>query len=436
MLVPLRTERCANPNCWYKVNDDPSFGGFCCWKCHWRYTGECKSAKAKHGIRCCMEPAAQGARRAEPWAPQSVSQAGGEAALAVPLPRDLVDSSALVPHRPEAEGSDGSNARFAEGLRKGYIVAKGPWHRCLLCSRWATDGHVTSFTHITRSQNADWYGWEDPLSGGPEREDQNQEQRPALCDGAGPAGADAAAGAAVAAIMTGVKANAMGPGWSQWVADLVAQEVKLHVCPCREPERPAEPAPEPAGWAAAAAEGPQEAEWRRPLHPSAHFRRAVLSLQQEAASFAPRPSGAARPSAEGRGQELQPQLSPAQQRQEQQQWQQQHHHQVHPQAQPQQPPHPDLPQELPSQPQWEPCPAGSVEAAPLQAGHHDREAAENGPGTLGCWTLYQDESGRNWWFNQAANEYFYEGDPGWTKCEDPNSGRDYWYHDGERWFWV
>ena len=59
---------CANPKCWFLVHEDPSFGGFCCKKCHWVYATSSKT-KRRHGIQCAKREAPLRAPRASPQPP-------------------------------------------------------------------------------------------------------------------------------------------------------------------------------------------------------------------------------------------------------------------------------------------------------------------------------------------------------------------------------
>ena len=59
--------RCANPRCWYLVHTSPSFGGYCCKKCHWLQ--ESGSRSKKHGVQCQCVDAPEGAPRAPPVPP-------------------------------------------------------------------------------------------------------------------------------------------------------------------------------------------------------------------------------------------------------------------------------------------------------------------------------------------------------------------------------
>lgn len=58
-----RSLMCANTSCHMKVNSDPAFGGYCCRKCHWRFTSG-SGCKRKHGAACEQLPARPGALRA------------------------------------------------------------------------------------------------------------------------------------------------------------------------------------------------------------------------------------------------------------------------------------------------------------------------------------------------------------------------------------
>lgn len=59
---------CAVPNCTYLVHSDPTFGGFCCRKCHWRDSNASK-CKKKHGELCQKLEAPPDAIKAEPIPP-------------------------------------------------------------------------------------------------------------------------------------------------------------------------------------------------------------------------------------------------------------------------------------------------------------------------------------------------------------------------------
>lgn len=59
---------CANPKCWFLVNESPEFGGYCCKKCRWRETSTSKKKK-DHGVSCSQIEAPEGARRAPRVAP-------------------------------------------------------------------------------------------------------------------------------------------------------------------------------------------------------------------------------------------------------------------------------------------------------------------------------------------------------------------------------
>jgi hypothetical protein len=60
---------CANPNCWYLVNPDPSFGGYCGKKCHWHGKAKRSRGAKKHGGQCLKQDAPEGAPRAPPVTP-------------------------------------------------------------------------------------------------------------------------------------------------------------------------------------------------------------------------------------------------------------------------------------------------------------------------------------------------------------------------------
>lgn len=63
-----RASMCASPWCYFRVHMNPSFGGFCCLKCAWRY-GSGSNCKKKHGQACLQQPAASDAPRAPPIEP-------------------------------------------------------------------------------------------------------------------------------------------------------------------------------------------------------------------------------------------------------------------------------------------------------------------------------------------------------------------------------
>merc|ERR1712137_213420 len=67
-LYPYRQLRCARPSCWFLIHPDPSFGGFCCKKCHYRHVSGTKGKK-KHGARCAQREAPPDTPRAEPAPP-------------------------------------------------------------------------------------------------------------------------------------------------------------------------------------------------------------------------------------------------------------------------------------------------------------------------------------------------------------------------------
>eukprot|EP00747_Dinoflagellata_sp_TGD_P218671 gnl/TRDRNA2_/TRDRNA2_90881_c0_seq1.p1 gnl/TRDRNA2_/TRDRNA2_90881_c0~~gnl/TRDRNA2_/TRDRNA2_90881_c0_seq1.p1 ORF type:complete len:249 (-),score=50.57 gnl/TRDRNA2_/TRDRNA2_90881_c0_seq1:431-1156(-) len=59
---------CANPKCWFLVHEKPSFGGYCCKKCHWVQAYGSKTGK-RHGQQCAKQNAPEGAPRAPPQPP-------------------------------------------------------------------------------------------------------------------------------------------------------------------------------------------------------------------------------------------------------------------------------------------------------------------------------------------------------------------------------
>jgi hypothetical protein len=63
-----RASMCASPWCYFRVHTEPSFGGFCCLKCAWRYDSGI-NCKKKHGLACLQQPAASDAPRAPPIVP-------------------------------------------------------------------------------------------------------------------------------------------------------------------------------------------------------------------------------------------------------------------------------------------------------------------------------------------------------------------------------
>ena len=67
---------CANPTCTFLVHEDPSFGGFCCKRCHWGFVQGSTSGK-EHGVKCQQREACQGAPRAVPVPPDKPCSWGG-----------------------------------------------------------------------------------------------------------------------------------------------------------------------------------------------------------------------------------------------------------------------------------------------------------------------------------------------------------------------
>jgi len=61
--------KCASPDCWYLVHEDPRFGGYCCLKCFHRHQNGSTAKKKKHGYRCGRIEAAANARQADPVMP-------------------------------------------------------------------------------------------------------------------------------------------------------------------------------------------------------------------------------------------------------------------------------------------------------------------------------------------------------------------------------
>eukprot|EP00746_Dinoflagellata_sp_MGD_P038400 gnl/MRDRNA2_/MRDRNA2_192393_c0_seq1.p1 gnl/MRDRNA2_/MRDRNA2_192393_c0~~gnl/MRDRNA2_/MRDRNA2_192393_c0_seq1.p1 ORF type:complete len:187 (+),score=28.69 gnl/MRDRNA2_/MRDRNA2_192393_c0_seq1:111-671(+) len=62
---------CANERCWYLVHTQPSYGGYCCKKCHKIDVCGPGSKKSKnHGVNCEQRVAPDGALRAPPVPPQ------------------------------------------------------------------------------------------------------------------------------------------------------------------------------------------------------------------------------------------------------------------------------------------------------------------------------------------------------------------------------
>eukprot|EP00931_Biecheleriopsis_adriatica_P053628 TRINITY_DN31436_c0_g1_i1.p1 TRINITY_DN31436_c0_g1~~TRINITY_DN31436_c0_g1_i1.p1 ORF type:complete len:491 (+),score=74.77 TRINITY_DN31436_c0_g1_i1:32-1474(+) len=59
---------CANPRCWFLISSDPTFGTFCCKKCHWVWVSK-SSTKKGHGHQCERRAAPEDARRADPVPP-------------------------------------------------------------------------------------------------------------------------------------------------------------------------------------------------------------------------------------------------------------------------------------------------------------------------------------------------------------------------------
>jgi dienelactone hydrolase len=76
---------CANPRCWYQVHGDPSFGGYCCKKCHWRHATQSKG-KQKHGQMCPQVELPQGASRAPSVPPDKPCDFGSGDVVAVATP--------------------------------------------------------------------------------------------------------------------------------------------------------------------------------------------------------------------------------------------------------------------------------------------------------------------------------------------------------------
>jgi len=66
--------RCANPTCHFTVHENPSFGGFCCLKCHFCWEG-CLRPKRKHGPNCAQNYAEREWEQADPIRPTILDDA-------------------------------------------------------------------------------------------------------------------------------------------------------------------------------------------------------------------------------------------------------------------------------------------------------------------------------------------------------------------------
>jgi len=67
---------CANPACWFSIHKSPTFGGYCCKKCHWRHATGLKSGKA-HEKSCAKKDAPCGAKRAAATPPLQPLEGAG-----------------------------------------------------------------------------------------------------------------------------------------------------------------------------------------------------------------------------------------------------------------------------------------------------------------------------------------------------------------------
>merc|ERR1712039_947286 len=73
--------------------------------------------------------------------------------------------------------------------------------------------------------------------------------------------------------------------------------------------------------------------------------------------------------------------------------------------------------------------AGAEDAA---QGNSDPQASE------ADWQRYKMEGGEGfWWYRESNGDFFMESDPGpWPQYSDPNSGRHYWWKEGEPALWM
>ncbi|CAK0888325.1 unnamed protein product [Prorocentrum cordatum] len=92
---------CANPSCWYLVHPDPSFGGYCCKKCHWHGKAKRSGRAKKHGAQCIKQDAPEGAPRAPPVTPD----------------KPLKDAD---PGDFESGGGPGADVEFSSPARTGH----------------------------------------------------------------------------------------------------------------------------------------------------------------------------------------------------------------------------------------------------------------------------------------------------------------------------
>ncbi|CAE8702742.1 unnamed protein product, partial [Polarella glacialis] len=53
------------------------------------------------------------------------------------------------------------------------------------------------------------------------------------------------------------------------------------------------------------------------------------------------------------------------------------------------------------------------------------------------WQKFEDsETKEPWWWNEATDDWFLESDPGdWTRYQDPENDKVYWFLSDSRWFW-
>eukprot|EP00929_Paragymnodinium_shiwhaense_P058467 TRINITY_DN29277_c0_g1_i1.p1 TRINITY_DN29277_c0_g1~~TRINITY_DN29277_c0_g1_i1.p1 ORF type:complete len:297 (-),score=42.56 TRINITY_DN29277_c0_g1_i1:365-1255(-) len=105
--MPREVLLCANANCWFARNQDPTYGGYCCRKCFWRslQPGKSKNSKKKHGPNC-----------SKVWAPDGVARA----------PK-VVPEGEEVPSGAEEDNEDEASQEPEEPVRNGRQAAPPGW---------------------------------------------------------------------------------------------------------------------------------------------------------------------------------------------------------------------------------------------------------------------------------------------------------------------
>lgn len=131
---------CANPKCWFLVNEDVTFGGFCCRKCCTQFQDAPDQKTKKHGHLCGKVTAPEDAMRATP-------QEGLDR-----IQRAL-DRAAGVHSRDRLVELEDPSEMYLPGYLVFRDFAGFPEQYCLLCETWADLKHTSSRVHRERIES-------------------------------------------------------------------------------------------------------------------------------------------------------------------------------------------------------------------------------------------------------------------------------------------